>query len=418
MTTATATVPAPPLTFREVLRIDVIRRIWYAQLVSLFGDFLALFAVIAVVSFRMHGTPSQLTGVQIAYMLPMVFVGPIAGVFVDRWPLKPTLIASDLVRAVLALLLIVSTEVWHVYFVLGGLSCVSAFFAPAQTVTIRTHVPPHGLVASNALMQMAFMGSRIVGPVTAGAIVAAFGPAICYVVDVVSFLASAALIGSVAIGRAVSAPGMESSSNRIHAIWVDMRKGMDFIFHHAALLFVVLAMAAGLFTIGCFAPLISIYVRDTLHAGSGIFGIISGAVGFGMMFGTQVVRKLTMRMAHETLVLAGLAGIGVGVAFLGAVPLVPAALTATFTIGFAFGAIMVPAQTLMQRETPHDMLGRVASTQISVVFLAQILGLVLSGTLADLFGVRAVFFLCAGLSVALVVAGRLFLRSGRSGAGL
>src|SRR5580765_1201632 len=165
MSTATATAQPPlPLSFRDVLGITVMRRVFSAQVVSLFGDFLALFAVIAVVSFRMHGTPSQLTGVQIAYMLPMVFVGPIAGVFVDRWPLKPTLIASDLVRAALALLLIVSTDVWHVYLVLGALSCVSAFFAPAQTVAIRTHVPPHGLVASNALMQFAFMGSRIVGP--------------------------------------------------------------------------------------------------------------------------------------------------------------------------------------------------------------------------------------------------------------
>src|SRR4051812_49341213 len=57
-----------------------------------------------------------------------------------------------------------------------------------------------------------------------------------------------------------------------------------------------------------------------------------------------------------------------------------AALASTVVIGFSFTAIMVPAQTLTQRETPHDMLGRVASTQISVLFLAQILGLVLSGT--------------------------------------
>src|SRR6202158_3913875 len=119
-TAASAAGPAPaPLTFRDVLRIDVMRRVWYAQVISLFGDFLALFAVIAVVSFRMNGTASQLTGVQIAYMLPFVFVGPIAGVFVDRWPLKPTLIASDLIRAAFALLLIPSTSVWHVYFVLG-----------------------------------------------------------------------------------------------------------------------------------------------------------------------------------------------------------------------------------------------------------------------------------------------------------
>src|SRR3954471_12065461 len=104
MTTSNATA-APPalLSFADVLRIPVMRRVSYAQVVSLFGDFLALFAVIAVVSFRMHGTAAQLTGLQIAYMLPIVFVGPIAGVFVDRWPLEPTLITSALVRAALAL---------------------------------------------------------------------------------------------------------------------------------------------------------------------------------------------------------------------------------------------------------------------------------------------------------------------------
>src|SRR6476469_92925 len=83
MSSVTATAPAVPMSFRDVLRIDVMRRVWYAQLVSLFGDFLALFAVIAVVSFAMRGTPRQIVGVQIAYMLPIVFIGPIAGVFVD-----------------------------------------------------------------------------------------------------------------------------------------------------------------------------------------------------------------------------------------------------------------------------------------------------------------------------------------------
>ena len=72
MSPDTATAPTPTLlTFGDVLRIPVMRRVWYAQVVSLFGDFLALFAVIAVVSFRMHGTAAQLTGVQIAYMLPI-----------------------------------------------------------------------------------------------------------------------------------------------------------------------------------------------------------------------------------------------------------------------------------------------------------------------------------------------------------
>jgi MFS family permease len=401
-----------PLSFRDVLRIPVMRRVWYAQVISLFGDFLALFAVIAVVSFRMHGTARQLTTLQIAYMLPIVFVGPIAGVFVDRWPLKPTLIASDLIRAGLALLLIPATAVWHVYLVLAALSCVSAFFGPAQTVTIRSHVPMTGLMSANALMQIAFMGSRIVGPAAAGFMVAHFTPNVCYAIDVLSFLASAGLIASVAIQRPVTLPAPPGSPrNRIHAIWLDMVAGMSFIVHHASILFFVLAMAAGLFTIGCFGPLISLYVRDTLHASAGLFGYVSGMVGVGLLVGTQVVRIIARKASDTGLVLWGLVGIGAGVLLLGAVPHIAATLAATFTIGFAFGAIMVPAQTLIQRETPPDMLGRVGSTNASVIFLGQILGLAVSGVLAEIVGVRTVFFLCAGMSVALAGAGRVFLRS-------
>ena len=412
---ATATAPVPPpvlLSFRDVLRITVMRRVWYAQLVSLFGDFLALFAVIAVVSFRMHGTAAQLTGLQIAYMLPIVFVGPIAGVFVDRWPIKPTLITSDLVRAGLALLLIPATSIWQVYAVMASLSCVSAFFGPAQTVTIRSHVPTTGLMSANALMQIAFMSSRIIGPATAGAIVARFTPQVCYEIDVASFLISASLIASVAIVRPASLQAPTgSSSNRIHAIWVDMKAGWSFIVHHAAILFFVIAMAAGLFTIGCFGPLISLYVRDTLKASAGLFGYVSGMVGVGLLIGTQIVRQIAKRASDTGLVLWGLIGIGLGVLLLGAVPHIAATLAATFTIGFAFAAIMVPASTLIQRETPPDMLGRVGSTNASVVFLGQILGLAVSGVLAELVGVRTVFFLCAALSVALAGAGRMFLQA-------
>jgi MFS family permease len=401
------------MTFREVLRLTVMRRVWYAQVVSLLGDFLALFAVISVVSFRLHGTPAQVTGVQIAYMLPLVLLGPLAGVFVDRWPLKPTLVASDLIRAGLVALLFIATALWQIYLVLAALSCVSSFFAPAQSVTIRSHVPPNGLLSANALMQMAMMGVRIVGPAAAGAIVAAFGPTLCYALDVVSFVASAALIGSVAILRppTPARAGSDSSRSGVSTVVHEMGEGMRFIFHHAALSFVVLAMAAGLFTIGCFGPLIAVYVREWLHASSGIFGIVSAMVGVGMLVGMPMVRRFAIHASNSTLVLSGLAGIGVGALLLGAAPFVAAALLATFTLGFAFAGIIVPAQTLMQQETPHALMGRISSTMMSVVFFAQLLGLILSGVLAQLFGVRAVFFLCAVIAWVLTSAGRLLLKS-------
>jgi len=155
-------------------------------------------------------------------------------------------------------------------------------------------------------------------------------------------------------------------------------------------------------------------VRDTLHASARLFGFVSGMVGFGMLLGTQVVRRLVGKLGDDTLVLSGLGGIGLGALILGGLPYAAAALASTFTIGLAFAAIMVPAQTLLQRETPHAMIGRVSSTNISVAFCAQILGLVLSGYLADHLGVRLVFFFCAGVAAVMAAGGRALLHQRRA----
>ncbi|MGE5813325.1 MAG: MFS transporter [Acidobacteriota bacterium] len=409
---AAASSGSEQLTFREVLRITVMRRIWYAQIISLVGDFLALFAVISVATFRMHATPAQVSGVQIAYMLPLAFLGPLSGVFVDRWRLKPTLVASDLIRAGFVILLVLSSALWQMYLVLIALSAVSSFFMPAQSVTIRAHVPPNGLLAANALMQMAMMGVRIIGPLAAGVLVAALGADICYVLDGISFVASACLIGTVAIVRPVQPLRAADSAARskVHALLHDMSQGLRFILGHAALLFVVMAMAAGLFTIGCFGPLIAVYVRESLHETAAVFGVVSAMVGVGMLIGTQLMRRIATRMSHDRMVLGGLAGIGVSLLVLGGIPHVVATGAATFLMGFAFSGVIVPAQTLLQRETPHALMGRISSTVMSVVIFAQLLGLLVSGVASQLLSVRAVFFLSALLSASLVVGGRFLLQ--------
>jgi len=420
MATQTQTAPPAPMTFREVLGLLVMRRVWIAQVVSLLGDFLALFAVIAYVTYRLRVSPAQVTGVQIAYMAPFAILGPLSGVFVDRWPLKPTLVSSDLIRAVLVVLLFFTTSLWQIYAVLAALSCVSTFFAPAQSVTIRTYVPPHGLISANALMQTAMMGTRIIGPTLAGILVAAFGANVCYALDVVSFVGSAALIGTVGIVRPprTAQAGAPSNKGRVGAVLHDMGVGMRFIVHHAAVSFVVMAMAAGMFVIGCFGPLIAVYVREWIHAGALVFGLVSAMVGLGMIVGMPVVRRLSGTISNSTLVLGGLAGIGVGALLLGAFTLAPTAMLGTFTLGLTFSAVIVPAQTLIQRETPHELMGRVSSTMMSVVFFGQLVGLVLSGVLAQAVGVRIVFFVCAVLAWVLTGAGKWLLSTDRHAQGV
>ncbi len=410
-----------PMSMGAVLGITMMRRLWIAQIISIFGDFLVLFAVIGVLTFKLHATATQVTGVQVAYLLPIAILGIVAGVFVDRWPLKPTMVGSDAVRAGLVLLLLLATRMWHFYAILAAISVVSSFFAPAQGVAIRSAVPLHGLRAANALMQQVMFGMRILGPAVAAFLVSSFGPVSCYLGDSASFVISALFIASVAFAqRSQPAPRPAASGAQPSAlgrIWLDMKQGIHFIVHHASLLFVILAMASGMFVIGCFGPLIAIYVRDILHGSTKIFGIASALIGVGMLIGINALGALARNVKSAVLVYTGLAGIAIGLMLMVGATYVWSTLLGNFVIGMAVAGIVIPAQTMIQQETPPDLLGRVGSTVMSLVFTAQISGLVLSGFLAAGIGVRRVFAVCAVLLAILIAVGRIWMEPKGEAAG-
>ena len=402
-----------PLSMGDVLRVPMMRRLWYAQIISVFGDFLALFAVINVITFHLHANAQQVTGVQIAYMLPIAVLGILAGVFVDRWPLKPTMVSSDSIRACLCLLLIFATQLWHFYAILAAISVVSSFFSPAQGVAIRSAVPLHGLRSANALMQQVMFGMRIIGPALAGVMVSYLGARSCYAFDSASFVGSALLIASVpfmAAGPKAAAPTPATTdASAIAKVWLDMKQGISFIVHHAALLFVILAMAAGMFVLGCFGPLIAIYVRDSLHASTKSFAIASAMIGLGMLVGINGLNTFGKKLRDTVLVYSGLCGIAVGLVILTALPHLWSTILGNLIIGFSVAGIIVPSQTLFQKATPPELMGRVGSTFMSIIFTAQISGLVLSGILTHYIGVRRVFALCAGMLIVLMAAGKLWM---------
>jgi len=185
--TIPASAPAP-LSLRDVLKISGFKRLWLAQVVSILGDFLAVFGVITLITFKWHGTPLQVTNVMIAFIIPMALVGPLAGVFVDRWNVKRTMIASDLIRAVLILGLVFVTRLEHIYVIFFAVATVSSFFAPSQSVTLRALVPMNGLMSANALMSQAFYTMRIIAPAMAGLLVYWLGYNSCFYLDTVSFV--------------------------------------------------------------------------------------------------------------------------------------------------------------------------------------------------------------------------------------
>src|SRR6266481_5936546 len=398
-----------PYTMKSLLRYQPFRTLWIAQFVSVFGDFLALFGVISLITFRWHGTALQVTAVTISYMLPFSIIGPVAGVFVDHWNVKRLMIASDLIRAALILLLIFARDVTHICAILCALSTVSSFFAPAQSVTVRTIVPPEGLVAANALMMQAFYVVRLLSPAAAGALVSWLTEKSCFYLDVASFIFSAAMIAGLTIARATR----QQAEKTVKSLTQDFLAGNKFTFTHPGLTFVFLAMAVAMFVMSSFSPLISIYIRDSLLAGTFMFGIISAMIGVGMIAGTQVVGRLVKRGSSTLVVLSGLFTLGLGAALLGIFHSVTMAALSTFSMGLGISLVWVPAQTMSQQETPRDMVGRVSSSFMSLVSFSQVLGLMLSGFLAQKLGVRHLFMTCAGALALLSVAG-YFMTRGKS----
>jgi MFS family permease len=406
MASSTPSASPTAFTLKTILRHAPFRTLWLAQFVSIFGDFLALFGVISLITFRWHGTAVQVTLVSIAYMLPLAIISPLAGVFVDHMNVKRLMIASDLLRAALIVLLVFVHDVPQICGIFIVLSTVSSFFLPAQSVTVRTIVPAEGLLAANAMMAQALYVVRLLSPALAGALVRLLTEKACFYLDTASFVFSAMMIARLTIHR----PAQAQSEKTVKSLTEDFLAGNRFIFTHAGLAFVFMAMAAAMFVLSSFSPLISIYIRDSLSAGPVLFGVISAMVGVGMIVGTQLVTRLVKQRSKAHVVLSGLFALGLGAAFLGAFRNVPMAALSTFTMGFAIAFVWVPAQTMSQQETPHAMVGRVSSSFMSLISVAQVLGLLLSGYLAQKLGIRPLFLSCAGVLALLSGLGYLMMR--------
>ena len=405
--TAEAQAAAPPA---SVFRLHAFRTIWIAQFISIFGDFLALFGIISFIAFRLHGTAVQVTTITIAYILPLAILGPIAGVAVDHFDVKRTMISSDIIRGVLALLFLVCRSVPQIAAVLLALSIVSCLFIPAQSISIRTLVPKESLLRANAALSQAFYLIRILSPLVAGALVAWLGERSTFIIDAGSFFFSALMLSRLTIER----PPRHDADKTLAGLARDFAEGNRFIFTHAGLSFVFLAMAAAMFVLSSFSPLISIFVRDELKAGPMLFGVVSAMVGVGLIASTTAMVKVAGPKAKPHVVLYGLICLGVAIAVLAVSHYAWLAAVSTFLMGAAIALVLVPAQTMSQQETPHEMVGRVSSTFMSMISIAQILGLLLSGGLAERLGSRHLFLACSVVLALIAAAGWGWLRGRKS----
>lgn len=373
--------------------------LWTAGLVSVAGDF-ALLVALPLHVYTLTGSATATGGVFAASIIPRVLLGSIAGVFVDRWDRKRTMVAADLLRALflLPLLLVVSSDLlWLLFLVRAAMGTVGLLFDPAENALLPRLVGEERLVAANALNALNNNLGRLVGPALGGLVYAAGGLTGVVLADAATFLVSAALVAAIrADGRPdradTAAAAGSTALGRAVAEW---RDGLRLVRRIGALRVIFAATVVGFVGEGTFEVGFTPLLVDVLGAGPRGIGLIVSAQAIGgIAAGIVIARGATIAAPRLLfgggMVLLGLTDLGLANAA-NLVPRgTPAVTLACVIIALAGPPIVASSAAgtgLIQTLTADAFRGRVFGALGAVQGLAILVGIGLGGLAVDAFGI-------------------------------
>lgn len=378
--------------------------LWAGQLVSQLGNQLN-YVALAWLVLTTTGSTTLTGGVFLAQILPNALFGWWAGVVVDRFPRRALMIAVDLARGVLVLLIPLSGQAWVIFPVTFLVSCLSLMFYSAEKSLIPRLVPEHELTEANAYAEMTAQAASLFGPVLAGLLLAWLAsPMHVLYLDAASFVVSALALAAM---RSRSEPRASSPLTPAKLL-AEAREGLSYLLRSRFLRLVFLTAMAGNFLAMPFAVLFPVFSERALKAGHQGFGWLMGGLGAGMVLGSLAAAPLARRLQPATVIYAGMGLLGLAFALLSAAPNLPLSVLLAALAGFGVAPGNAVVITLVQRITPPEMQGRVFSSLFAMVGLAAPLGVTLASPLVGSLGPRPML-LGLGCATLVVAAGGYLL---------
>ena len=370
----------------RALRHRNYRLLFFGQLISLCGVWMQITAQGWLI-LRLTDSPLWLGLIAAAQSLPVLLLSLPAGALADKAPKRTLLLMTQSVSMISALLLALllfsgQIQVWHVLLaaLLGGI--VSAVENTARQAFTIELVGREDLMNAIALDSMVFNGSRIIGPATAGALVAAIGEAPAFLFNGLSFLA--VIVGLLLMRlRPFQAPARQSGVGHL-------REGIAYIMGEPKvrllLLQICLLCVFGL----AYVPLLPSFARDVLGGDALVFGLVASTNAGGALCAALVIALLGDRIPRVKYMTIALLSYSI---FLGGFTLARNLLPALLLIagvGWAGITSLTISNTLLQAIVPDALRGRVMSVFVLMVMgVSQLSGLMLAG-IADLVGNVAV----------------------------
>jgi len=407
---------------RAILRVLAghrdLRLVLSAGLVSMVGDWILRIGLVYHVFVLTNSTVVSAI-LMLSSFVPQLLLGSVAGVFVDRWDRRRTMVVTNLLLAVglLPLLLVHdASRVWVVFIVLFYESSVAQFFVPAEQALLPRLVDDDQLITANALNGQTRDLSRLVGSAIGGVVAAAGGLIAVTLVDSASFLICAGMVAALRTSGRVEVPDAQAGkqpatalADRIAQLRREWMDGLRLVGHNRVLRLLAIFLLATTVGEGIMSTLFAPFVRQVLHGSNEAYGVVVAVQAVGGIVGGLVAAAIGHRVSPARLL--GITAMVFGAIDL-AIFLYPLAYVAVWpaAVGMVVvglpGALMLAGfMTLFQRSTVDSHRGRVFGSlgaaegvavmvgTVGAVFLGQYVGII------PVLAVQGAGYVVAGLAM-------------------
>jgi MFS family permease len=361
--------------------------VWAGQLVSLVGSALGSFAL-SVWVYETTGSATRFALAPFAGAVTGILLLPVAGVVADRWDRRRLMFLSDAVGTLLTLvatwlLFTGQLRVWHVYLLVIAIAGASTFQTPAFAAAITTLVPRQQLARASGMVQSARAISLVIGPISAGLLIAWIGYHGVMAVDCVTFAAGLATLAVVRFPRPVrsEAEGEGEAGKGHRAMWRDALFGWVYIRARPGLLRLLGLFACTNFSLGMLTILLTPLVLSFSTVAS--LGTVRGAAASGLVAGGLLLSLWGGPERRMPTIFLALAAQAVVLFLAAARPSVVLIAVAGFLFTLVGPIINGLSQAIWQSKVPQDVQGRVFAIRMMIAMSAMPLAFLLAGPLAD-----------------------------------
>ncbi len=401
-------------------RNPALARMLLAGFISSAGDRLHQMALAALI-LGMTDSMASAGLVFVVSTIPYALFSLPMGALVDRWDRRTTMVSADLVRGVIVVLIPLAAmlSLPLVYVLLFCLTSATLAFSPARTSSVPDLVPAEELPAANSLFQAVNYTVDLLAFPIAGVLVATLvellgtvrGTQVAFAFDALSYLASAVLLIRLPIVQRSIARSREPLSR----LPGQVAEGMCFLRRNAEVRTNTVILTVGPLLLGSLHTLWIGFAWRVSETGAFGYGVVEMSNAIGTLCGLLVLPRLSRTLNPGRVIIVGLAIMGASIALAGQTDSLP--LVALFAAigGVGNMTFLVPSITLVQRQTPAELRGRVFAVRLMFTYTAFSISNALAGGLSDTVGVSPLL-LVLGSGMLVLAGGASLFRSAREAA--